>query len=437
MPIDRGLFIGIDYVGTRNELQNCGNDARDALNALTQEFGVVEHRAMNDRYNGENPTRKNIESALKWLVSDLQPGRKLWLHYSGHGAYKTDTNGDELDGRDETIVPVDYEHNGEIDDDWIHENVVLPVEQAGAVLYWHDDCCHSGSGADLPYTMKCTTENVPTTVIEQYTDYQDTTVEEVVYEPAGPPQQPDPTQYLCYYEYLEDLYWWFRQFVWRDNRSAVSERRCEKCTGFVDCQKLNTVELSEQRRRGFGDWFVNTVSTYTKAYVNSGRFEDDVKKGYNLVSKFFKRREPTRSAETDNKHRHLLRSSRQVVPRRGLSTRRVPVLMERPRTVYTKQRRLVNTRRTQRSLNVRNGSGVCYHLSGCKDDQTSADGYNGGANGAMTGSFLSLRGQWRTLTAGEFLSTIRQNLEAGGFDQIPQLNSSYPLEPNTVLFAGF
>jgi hypothetical protein len=32
-----------------------------------------------------DPTKKNIENSLKWLVQDAAPGDSLFLHYSGHG----------------------------------------------------------------------------------------------------------------------------------------------------------------------------------------------------------------------------------------------------------------------------------------------------------------------------------------------------------------
>lgn len=36
------------------------------------------------------PTRDNIISAMKWLVSGAEPGDSLFIHYSGHGGFKKD-----------------------------------------------------------------------------------------------------------------------------------------------------------------------------------------------------------------------------------------------------------------------------------------------------------------------------------------------------------
>jgi hypothetical protein len=50
------------------------------------------------------PTKRNIINAMHWLVSGAAPGDSFFFHYSGHGGNKKDTDGDEADGYDETIV---------------------------------------------------------------------------------------------------------------------------------------------------------------------------------------------------------------------------------------------------------------------------------------------------------------------------------------------
>ncbi|CCX04421.1 Similar to Metacaspase-1; acc. no. O74477 [Pyronema omphalodes CBS 100304] len=53
------------------------------------------------------PTRKNILSAMKWLVDDAQPNDSLFLFYSGHGSQVIDRDGDQVHGKDEAICPLD------------------------------------------------------------------------------------------------------------------------------------------------------------------------------------------------------------------------------------------------------------------------------------------------------------------------------------------
>ncbi|KAJ1551592.1 Ca(2+)-dependent cysteine protease [Nowakowskiella sp. JEL0078] len=97
------------------------------------------------------PVRANIIGAMKWLVKDAQPGDSLFLHFSGHGATVKDSDGDEDDGLDSTIVPLDYQSAGQITDDEIHGLIAKPLP-AGCRLMSIFDCCHSGSILDLPYT---------------------------------------------------------------------------------------------------------------------------------------------------------------------------------------------------------------------------------------------------------------------------------------------
>lgn len=96
------------------------------------------------------PTKANIIRAMEWLVSSARPNDALFLHYSGHGGQTKDLDGDEEDGSDEVIYPVDYKTAGHIVDDQLHQILVNPL-QAGTRLTAIFDSCHSGSVLDLPY----------------------------------------------------------------------------------------------------------------------------------------------------------------------------------------------------------------------------------------------------------------------------------------------
>ncbi len=43
--------------------------------------------------------------AVQWLMTDQRQGDSLFFHFSGHGSQQYDRNGDEEDGKDETICP--------------------------------------------------------------------------------------------------------------------------------------------------------------------------------------------------------------------------------------------------------------------------------------------------------------------------------------------
>lgn len=96
------------------------------------------------------PSRANMIQAMQWLVRGAQPNDSLFFHYSGHGGQTKDLDGDEADGYDEVIYPVDYESAGHITDDELHDFLIKPLPP-GCRLTVIMDCCHSGSGLDLPY----------------------------------------------------------------------------------------------------------------------------------------------------------------------------------------------------------------------------------------------------------------------------------------------
>ena len=110
-------------------------------------------RVLMDDGEHEMPTRENIEEAYKTIVAEAEPGDSLFLHYSGHGCKIRDDNGDEADGFDEALVPVDYQTAGLIRDDDLFKIIIQPLP-AEVTLTSLMDCCHSGSILDLPYMYK-------------------------------------------------------------------------------------------------------------------------------------------------------------------------------------------------------------------------------------------------------------------------------------------
>jgi len=98
----------------------------------------------------QQPTKENMINAMQWLVRGASPNDSLFFHYSGHGGQTKDLDGDEDDGYDEVIYPVDYETNGHIVDDLMHDIMVRPLPP-GCRLTAIFDSCHSGTALDLPY----------------------------------------------------------------------------------------------------------------------------------------------------------------------------------------------------------------------------------------------------------------------------------------------
>eukprot|EP00928_Gymnodinium_smaydae_P074988 TRINITY_DN57_c0_g3_i6.p1 TRINITY_DN57_c0_g3~~TRINITY_DN57_c0_g3_i6.p1 ORF type:complete len:781 (-),score=162.57 TRINITY_DN57_c0_g3_i6:92-2434(-) len=150
----RAVTVGINYLGQKCELAGCINDSDTFISLLTEDFGyaVEDIRQLRDDHPQRMPTRRNITAALKWLVRGASPGDHLFFHYSGHGTQVKDTDGDEMDGRDEALVPCDYSQSGMLSDDELRRILAVPLAR-GVRLTCILDCCHSGSAMDLPYKV--------------------------------------------------------------------------------------------------------------------------------------------------------------------------------------------------------------------------------------------------------------------------------------------
>jgi len=149
----KALCIGINYVGQDAELKGCINDANNVKRFLMQHGYRADDIVMLTDDAGsprQIPTKQNIFDAMQWLVRDAQPNDSLFFHYSGHGGQTKDQDGDEADGYDEVIYPVDFNENGHIVDDEMHMIMVKPLPP-GCRLTSIFDSCHSGSVLDLPY----------------------------------------------------------------------------------------------------------------------------------------------------------------------------------------------------------------------------------------------------------------------------------------------
>ncbi|KAL9084416.1 MAG: hypothetical protein Q9159_005250 [Coniocarpon cinnabarinum] len=150
----KALLIGINYFGQRGQLKGCINDVKNMSEYLNGHFGYRREDMVilcDDRRDPmSQPTKANIIRAMHWLVKDARPNDSLFFHYSGHGGQTKDLDGDEEDGYDEVIYPVDFRQVGHIVDDDLHSTLVKPLAP-GVRLTAIFDSCHSGSALDLPY----------------------------------------------------------------------------------------------------------------------------------------------------------------------------------------------------------------------------------------------------------------------------------------------
>jgi hypothetical protein len=106
-----GVFAGItDYPGG-NDLQLCADDARRMAEAFVRAGIIRPEDAL--VLTDAQATRANVMGALQQLAPRAGQGGTVVFFFSGHGDRQADTNGDELDGQDESIVLYD----GELNDD--------------------------------------------------------------------------------------------------------------------------------------------------------------------------------------------------------------------------------------------------------------------------------------------------------------------------------
>ena len=140
----RALLIGIDdyrHVSTLlgapiNDVHMVRDYLRDGLGYPAENIKTL--------LDGD-ATRANILAAVRqWLVESSGPA---FLYFSGHGYFQPDVDGDEADGVDETLVPVDTEvvdgaFRGMIADDEIAALLARMAPRRVDVVI---DACHSGT----------------------------------------------------------------------------------------------------------------------------------------------------------------------------------------------------------------------------------------------------------------------------------------------------
>jgi hypothetical protein len=139
------LLVGINYIGTSNELFGCINDAN-----------AIKERLINNNFNNittltdlteVKATKSNILSELKKMLINSKEGDLLFFLFSGHGSYTNDKNGDEKDGYDEMIVSCDSQ--AIVDDEL--KSLIQSYLKPNVTLVGIFDSCFSGSVLDLKY----------------------------------------------------------------------------------------------------------------------------------------------------------------------------------------------------------------------------------------------------------------------------------------------
>jgi hypothetical protein len=138
----KALLIGINYIGTGNQLNGCINDVTDVSTFLVGKGFTI--KKITD-LTSQKPTRSTILSEFKNLLQNSIPGDVLYFMFSGHGSTQTDTNNNEASGKDQLILPLDLQP---IVDDEL-KSIINMYLQSGVKLIALFDSCYSGTVLDL------------------------------------------------------------------------------------------------------------------------------------------------------------------------------------------------------------------------------------------------------------------------------------------------
>lgn len=146
---DRALIIGINKyanLGQDTQLTASVNDARLVERLAIDQWGFKPEQIM--LLLDEQATADAIRTQLaSWLVNGTAPGDRAFFYYSGHGYFVPDTDGDEPDGKDETLVASDVKQTqggfvNMVTDDEVREQLDKLKDRSVMVIA---DSCHSGT----------------------------------------------------------------------------------------------------------------------------------------------------------------------------------------------------------------------------------------------------------------------------------------------------
>ena len=154
----RALLVGISDYGNTIEDPNkwaniSGANDIELLKPLFKEQGF-EVTSLVDR----QATHAGITKAFEKLIKNCRKGDLVYLHFSMHGQPFEDLNGDEPDGWDEALIPVDaqmyfekgkYEGKNHLIDDELEKYVSTIRNKLGTTgkLFVVLDACHSGTSS--------------------------------------------------------------------------------------------------------------------------------------------------------------------------------------------------------------------------------------------------------------------------------------------------
>lgn len=148
----KAVLFGVNYCDTESELKGPVNDIEN-MKLFLKSINFDNICTYTDAVSGcrDDVTGKGILKILNNLVTESYKDELdiIFLYWSGHGTSIECNDGDEDDGQDECICPVDYDTNGLITDDMLSD-IIHMINHKTKVIFVCDSC-HSGTILDLKY----------------------------------------------------------------------------------------------------------------------------------------------------------------------------------------------------------------------------------------------------------------------------------------------
>ena len=143
---NKALLIGINaYPNANNNLRGCINDIVDMEYFIASKNKVYQKENIKT-LTDSRATKKNILSALNWLLLGASAGDQILFQYSGHGAQiPSHSPAIEKDGMDEIICPYDFRGEAAAEtaiSDKEFAKIFAKIPQ-GVHFVWISDSCHS------------------------------------------------------------------------------------------------------------------------------------------------------------------------------------------------------------------------------------------------------------------------------------------------------
>ena len=153
----RALLIGVSDYGNTMEDPNKWANISGANDIVLLSPLFTEHGYTVTRLVDSQATHAGITNALAELAKESKKGDTVYIHFSMHGQPFEDLNGDEEDGWDEALIPVDAEmlyaegvyegKNHLLDDELeVYFNDIRSKIGSEGQLVVVLDACHSGTG---------------------------------------------------------------------------------------------------------------------------------------------------------------------------------------------------------------------------------------------------------------------------------------------------